>query len=64
MGSMQSAHWRAEDLTRDYRKEGNELSPALTASDMIHMGRWHAFAHIQRAGSMRQDIITITHDYS
>jgi len=41
------------------RSAGNEIQPALRASDLLHMGRWHAFAHIQRAGAVRQDIIVI-----
>jgi hypothetical protein len=62
--AQQAAFWRAEDLTRQYRMQGNEKAPALTSSDIIQMGRWHAFAHIQRAGAVRQDIITIEHDFS
>lgn len=64
MGSLQAAFWRAEDLTRQYRMQGNEHVPALTPSDMIHMGRWHAFAQIQRAGAVRQDIVRIEHDHA
>jgi hypothetical protein len=63
MGSLQAAHWRSEDLTRSYLTHGNDIHPALTASDIIHMGRWHAFAHIQRAGAVRQDIIAVEHDF-
>lgn len=63
MSSMQAAHWRAEDLTRQYRMQGNERQPALTPADIIHMGRWHAFAQIQRAGAVRQDIIRVEHDF-
>ncbi|MBX3607303.1 MAG: type IV secretion system DNA-binding domain-containing protein [Piscinibacter sp.] len=62
--SLQAAAWRAEDLERDYRKSGNELADALSISDLIHMGRWHAFAQIQRAGAVRQDIIAVDHDFS
>lgn len=61
--SRQAAAWRAEDLERDYRKTGNELAEALTPSDLIHMGRWHAFAQVQRAGDVRQDIIAVEHDF-
>jgi hypothetical protein len=60
----QAAAWRADDLTRQYRSEGNERTPALNASDMMNMGRWHAFAHIQRAGAVRQDIVAVNHDFS
>jgi hypothetical protein len=64
MSSVQSAAWRAEDLERDYRKSGNELMEAVAPSDLIHMGRWHAFAQIQRAGAVRQDIIMVEHDFT
>lgn len=62
--SLQAAAWRAEDLERDYRKSGNDMVDALAISDLIHMGRWHAFAQIQRAGAVRQDIISVDHDFS
>lgn len=62
MGAIQAAHWRAEDLSREYRSNGNETVAALNASDLIHMGRWHAFAHVQRAGAVRQDLVTVEHD--
>jgi hypothetical protein len=64
MQAHQAATWRAEDLSREYRTEGNDRQQALSASDIIHMGRWHAFAHIQRAGAVRQDLIVVTHDFS
>ena len=64
MQAHQAAAWRAEDLSREYRTEGNDREHALSASDIIHMGRWHAFAHIQRAGAVRQDLIVVTHDFS
>jgi hypothetical protein len=62
--AMQAAAWRAEDLERDYRKSGNELADGVSASDLIHIGRWHAFAQVQRAGAVRQDIITVEHDFT
>ena len=62
--SLQSAVWRAEDLERDYRKSGNEMVDAVAASDLIHLGRWHAFAQVQRAGAVRQDIIMVEHDFT
>ena len=61
--SDQAATWRAEDLERSYRTGGNDVHAALSATDVINMGRWHAFAHIQRAGAVRQDIVAIEHDY-
>lgn len=61
--ALQQATWRAEDLERDYRKSGNDLADALTPADLVHMGRWHAFAQIQRAGAVRQDIIAVQHDF-
>ncbi len=60
----QAAALRAEDLERSYRTGGNEVCAALSAADIISMGRWHAFAHIQRAGAVRQDIVRIEHDYA
>ena len=62
--AKQAAHWRAEDLERSYLTNGNELHPLLNPTDIINMGRWHAFAHIQRAGVVRQDIIKIEHDFN
>jgi hypothetical protein len=62
--SQQAAVWRAEDLERDFRKSGNEVADAVTQADLIHMGRWHAFAHLQRAGAVRQDIIQVEHDFA
>jgi hypothetical protein len=62
--AIQAAAWRAEDLEREYRKFGNDLADAVTPADLIHMGRWHAFAQVQRAGAVRQDIITVEHDFA
>jgi hypothetical protein len=62
--SLQQAIWRAEDLERDYRKSGNDVTDALTPADLLHMGRWHAFAQVQRAGAVRQDIIAVDHDFT
>ena len=62
--SLQAAAWRAEDLERDYRKSGNDLVDALAPADLMHMGRWHAFAQVQRAGALRQDIIGVDHDFA
>jgi hypothetical protein len=64
ISALQQSSWRAEDLDRQYRSQGNEIRQAITPSDMICMGRWHAYAHIQRAGLARQDIITIEHDFN
>lgn len=64
ISAMQQAAWRAEDLEREYRKTGNEVTDALTPADLIHMGRWHAFAQVQRAGAVRQDIIAVDHDFA
>jgi hypothetical protein len=61
--AIQAAAWRAEDLEREYRKFGNDMADAVTPADLIHMGRWHAFAQVQRAGAVRQDIITVEHDF-
>ena len=61
--TLQAAEWRSEDLEREYRKFGNDLADAVTPADLLHMGRWHAFAQLQRAGAVRQDIITVEHDF-
>lgn len=64
LGRQMAAVWRAEDQDRKYLSEGNETKPTLAVSDLITMGRWNAFAHIQRAGAARQDIIEVTHDFN
>jgi hypothetical protein len=64
MAAQQAAVWRAEDLEREYLTHGNDQQPALTTADILQMGRWHAFAHIQRAGAVRQDLIRVQHDFS
>jgi hypothetical protein len=64
MTAQQAAVWRAEDLEREYLTHGNDQQPALTTADILQMGRWHAFAHIQRAGAVRQDLIRVQHDFS
>jgi len=63
LSARQQAAWRQEDLDRRYRTEGNTVAPALTPADFISMGRWHAFAHVQRAGLARQDVVTLRHQY-
>ncbi len=63
LSAMQQATWRAESQERSYRTEGNTLAPAMTPADFIAMGRWHAYAHIQRAGIARQDIVELRHEY-
>ncbi|MCR2832398.1 type IV secretory system conjugative DNA transfer family protein [Parerythrobacter lacustris] len=63
LGARQQAAWRQEDLDRRYRTEGNAMSPALTPADFIAMGRWHAYAHVQRAGLARQDVVALKHDF-
>jgi hypothetical protein len=63
ISAQQQAAWRAEDQDRRYRTEGNTLAPAMTPADFIAMGRWHAYAHIQRAGLARQDVIELRHEY-
>jgi len=63
LSAMQQAAWRAEGQERSYRTEGNTLAPAMTPADFIAMGRWYAYAHIQRAGVARQDIVELRHEY-
>jgi hypothetical protein len=55
---------RAEDLHRSFLSQGNEMTPALTGASIVDFGRFHAFAHIQRAGMARADVIEIQHDYT
>lgn len=61
--ALQAAFWRQEDLDRQYLTAGNEMRPVLQPADILAMGRWHAFAHIQRAGGVRQDLIQIRHEF-
>jgi hypothetical protein len=56
--------WREQDREWRYRTTGNDIAPALTPADMIGMGRWHAYAHIQRAGAVRQDLMLVKHEHS
>lgn len=63
LSAQQQAAWRQEDRDRQYRAEGNAMSPAMTPADFIAMGRWHAYAHIQRAGLARQDVMALGHLY-
>jgi len=62
--AYQASYWRAEDLERQYRTQGNEQCHLLSSSDILNMGRWHAYVHVQRAGAAKQDIISIEHDHS
>ncbi|SNS32272.1 TraM recognition site of TraD and TraG [Sphingomonas laterariae] len=63
LSAQQQAAWRQEDRDRQYRAEGNAMTPAMTPADFIAMGRWHAYAHIQRAGIARQDVVALTHEF-
>lgn len=57
LSARQQAAWRQEDQDRRYRTEGNSMAPVLTPADFIAMGRFHAYAHIQRAGLARGDVV-------
>lgn len=59
LSARQQAAWRQEDQDRRYRTEGNSMAPALTPADFIAMGRFHAYAHIQRAGLARGDVVKL-----
>lgn len=59
LSARQQAAWRQEDRDSKYRTEGNAPAPALTPADFIAMGRFHAYAHIQRAGLARGDMMTL-----
>ncbi|MCG2841050.1 type IV secretion system DNA-binding domain-containing protein [Sandaracinobacter sp. RS1-74] len=63
LSAQQQALWRQEDMEQRYRTEGNSMAPALTPADFIAMGRFHAYAHIQRAGLARQDVVALEHKY-
>jgi hypothetical protein len=63
-GALQAAYWRAEDKTSEMLKTGNEMTPALSTVDLLSMGRFHAFVHVQRAGLPRQDIVVVRHDFT
>lgn len=63
LSAQQQAAWRQEDRDRQYRSEGNAMAPAMTPADFIAMGRWHAYAHIQRAGIARQDVVALAHEF-
>jgi len=63
LSAQQAAAWRQEDQDRRYRTEGNTMAPAMTPADFIAMGRWHAYAHVQRAGLARQDVIELAHAF-
>lgn len=63
ISAQQQAAWRQEDQDRRYRTEGNSMAPAMTPADFIAMGRWHAYAQIQRAGLARQDVMVLKHEY-
>ena len=57
--SYKSAAWRAEDKNSDYMKSGNEIVDVLSETDLIQMGRSHAYAFVRRAGHNRQDIVQL-----
>jgi hypothetical protein len=59
LSARQQAAWRQEDRDSKYRTEGNAPAPALTPADFIAMGRFHAYAHVQRAGLARGDMMTL-----
>jgi hypothetical protein len=61
LSAQQQAAWRQEDQDRRYRTEGNSMAPALTPADFIAMGRFHAYAHVQRAGLAREDVISFSY---
>lgn len=51
---------RVEDKNSDYMKSGNEMSDVLYDSDLIQMGRTHAYCFVWRSGHSRQDIVKLT----
>lgn len=59
IGAGVNEHHRAEDKNADYMKSGNEFHDVLTDSDLMQMGRTHAYVCISRAGHLRQDIVSL-----
>lgn len=57
--ALQQATWRAEDLNREYLREGSHEVDVLRDDDVMQMGRAHAFVYIQRAGAARCDIVKL-----
>jgi hypothetical protein len=57
--ALQAATWRAEDLNREYLREGSHEVDVLRDDDVMQMGRAHAFVYIQRAGAARCDIVKL-----
>lgn len=51
---------RIEDKNSDYMKSGNEMTDVLSDSDLVQMGRTHAYCFIWRSGHSRQDIVRLT----
>lgn len=51
---------RVEDKNSDYMKSGNEMTDVLSESDLVQMGRTHAYCFIWRSGHSRQDIVKLT----
>lgn len=60
--NMQVA-WRREDQHRQTVTTGIETEPGVTPSDFLSMGRFFAYAHLQRAGARVHDIIELEPDY-
>jgi len=58
------ADWRVEDKKLQYLNEGNDEEPVLKEADILSGGRWHAYAHLQRAGALRHDIMEVEHDFT
>lgn len=50
---------RAEDKHSDWMKSGNEAQDILSTSDLMQMGRTHAYMCITRGGHLRQDLIKL-----
>lgn len=50
---------RREDKRADWMKTGNEAQDILSTSDLMQMGRTHAYMCITRGGHLRQDLIKL-----
>lgn len=55
--------FRREDQHRQTISTGIDTEPGITPSDILSMGRWFAYAHVQRAGARVHDIIELEPDY-
>lgn len=58
-GAIAESDKRADDKHSDWMKSGNEAQDILSTSDLMQMGRTHAYMCITRGGHLRQDLIRL-----